>query len=125
MNKTLHLSLGVKSLEESLTFYTQCLGATVAHRDISGYVNLELWGCQLTLKENKTNTNPGEQLPDFHFGFNLSLTEFESLTNLILLKHRERVVKEPAWVDQDSTLKRKKIYLKCPSGYLIELKAYA
>jgi extradiol dioxygenase family protein len=121
MNKAFHLSIGVKSIENSVEFFEGLLGDTVTHRDVSGYVNLELFGSQITLKENKT-INP--ELPDFHFGFNMNLDEFDQLANRVLKSGRVKIYMEPKVVDPGTHLERKKMYLKCPTGYLVELKGY-
>jgi extradiol dioxygenase family protein len=116
-----HLSLGVQSIEESVDFYVRVLGAAVAHRDPSGYVNLELFGAQITLQPGAVAVIP----PDFHFGFNLAMEELERLADTILASGYESIVMQPKVVDAGTPLERKKMYLRCPSGYLIELKGYA
>ena len=116
---TFHLSLGVQSIEESIDFYVRVLNATVAHRDPSGYVNLELLGAQITLQPGAEAVIP----PDFHFGFNLAMNEFERLAEHILASGCD-VAMKPKVVDAGTPLERKKMYLRCPSGYLIELKGY-
>lgn len=114
-----HLSLGVQSLEESIDFYVRVLHATVAHRDPSGYVNLELFGAQLTLQQTAETATPA----DFHFGFNLAMDEFDRLAENILASGYD-VAMQPKVVDSGTQLERKKMYVRCPSGYLIELKGY-
>lgn len=116
-----HLSLGVRSLDASVDFYVRLLNATVAHRDPSGYVNLELFGAQLTLQQAAETAIPA----DFHFGFNLTMDEFERLAEHILGSGYQDVPMTPKVVDAGTPLERKKMYLRCPSGYLIELKGYA
>jgi len=118
---TFHLSIGVKSIEESVDFFVDALEGRVLHRDSSGYVNIDLFGTQITLKPNSHIT---PDLPDFHFGINLELSEFDRLAEKILSKSRDKVVMEPKVVDAGTPLKRRKMYLKCPTGYLIELKGY-
>jgi extradiol dioxygenase family protein len=116
---TFHLSLGVQSLDESVEFYVRVLNATVAHRDPSGYVNLELFGMQLTLQRSASAAPP-----DVHFGFNLAMKEFERIAEQILAAGEAGIVMPPKIVDAGTPLERKKLYLCCPSGYLIELKGY-
>lgn len=121
MNSAFHLSIGVDSIEKSVSFFSSLLEAKVLHRDPSGYVNLDFFGTQITLK-----VNPGikPELPDFHFGVNLSLSEFDRLSKSILEKGKSFVHMQPEVWDADTPLERKKMYLKCPSGYLVELKGY-
>lgn len=116
-----HLSIGVRSIEESVAFFTKILKAKVLHRDPTGYVNIDLFGSQITLKDN-ANINP--ELPDFHFGINLSLKEFDQLSESILATGREFVHMEPEVWESGTQMERKKMYLKCPTGYLVELKGY-
>lgn len=92
MSYPFHLSIGVKSIEDSVQFFEDVLGAKVTHRAESGYVNIELFESQITLKSNPT-INP--ELPDFHFGFNMSLEEFNSLSNSILMNGKEWIAMEP------------------------------
>lgn len=116
-----HLSIGVHSIEESINFFTKLLQAKVLHRDPSGYVNIDLFGTQITLKKNE-NINP--QLPDFHFGVNLPLNEFDKIAVHILEQGQEFVHMKPEVWDVGTPMERKKMYLKCPTGYFVELKGY-
>jgi extradiol dioxygenase family protein len=121
MRKPFHLSIGVKSLEDSATFFSEILGGKVTHRDPSGYINVEVFGSQITLKDNPL-INP--DLPDFHFGFNMSLKEFDALSKRAMSLAPKRIHMQPKVVDAGTDLERKKMYLKCPTGYLVELKGY-
>ena len=116
-----HLSIPVKSIEASVDFFVRVLGAQVSHRDPSGYVNLELFGTQLTLKENPAVVTGW---PDFHFGVNLELSDFERIAAAAQAAAPGSVVSRPTVVDAGTPLERKKLYLRCPAGHLIELKGY-
>lgn len=116
-----HLSIGVRSIEDSIDFFTRVLNAKVLHRDPSGYVNIDLYGSQITLKRN-ADIDP--RLPDLHFGVNLSLTDFDQLSERALQVGREFIHMAPEVWEAGTTMERKKMYLKCPTGYLIELKGY-
>lgn len=113
MTPSFHLSLPVRSIDESVEFYTSVLQATVTHRDPSGYVNLDLYGTQITLQPTPTLPPPP---PNFHFGVNLSIEDFDHLA--------ARLGEEVRVVDQGTPMERKKLYLRCPSGYTIEVKGY-
>lgn len=119
--KPFHLSIGSKSIEDSVHFFTEVLPGLVAHRDESGYVNIELFGAQITLKSNPSIS---PNLPDFHFGFNVSLSEFNDLANKIADRYNSFISMEPKVVDGGTLMERKKMYLKSPTGYLVELKGY-
>ncbi len=121
MEPSFHLSVGAKNIDESIAFFVKLLGAKVLHRDPSGYVNIDLFGSQITLKHNP-DISP--DLPDFHFGVNLDLESFEELAKRALNQGRQFVHMEPEVWDSGTPLERKKMYLKCPTGYLVELKGY-
>jgi extradiol dioxygenase family protein len=121
-----HLSVGVRSLEESVDFFVRIMkGAVskgaVSHRDPSGYVNIDLFGNQITLKQ--AGEGPVNS-PDFHFGLNLPLEQFENIANCLQESGHPSVVMQPKLIDAGTSMERKKMYLKCPTGYLIELKGY-
>jgi len=120
MSSPFHLSIGVKSINDSVTFFTEVLGGTVTH-DEPAYVNLELFGHQITLKPNETIS---PNLPDFHFGFNMSLKEFDRIAETVTSQFADHVHMKPKVVDAGTAMERKKMYLKCPTGYLVELKGY-
>lgn len=121
MRSEFHLSIGVKSIEESVDFFVSILDAKVIHRDPSGYVNIDLFGHQITLKYKPSIT---PNLPDFHFGVNMDLEAFDRIADKVLKTGKEYVAKEPEIWDVGKPIERKKMYLKCPTGYLIELKGY-
>lgn len=121
MSTQIHLSLGVTSLEESVDFYTRVLGCTVTHRDPGGYVNVDLRGAQITLKETAAPIQPPAE---FHFGVNLSLEEFDELAESIVASGYGGVVARPQVIDAGTPMERKKMYVRCPSGYLVEIKGY-
>lgn len=117
-----HLSMDVKSIEESVRFFTDILQAKVLHRDPSGYVNIDFFGSQITLKQNEDILV--SENSHFHFGVNMELKEFNDLSSFILKQGQKFVVVPPEIWDGGTPLERKKMYLKCPTGYLIELKGY-
>lgn len=116
-----HLSIGVKSLEESIDFFTRVLKAEVVHRDSSGYVNIDWFGSQITLAENEDMVFAP---PLFHFGVNLTLHNFDELFQNIVREGNEFIHMEPEVRDASTDMERKKMFLKCPTGYLIEVKGY-
>jgi extradiol dioxygenase family protein len=119
MSDSFHLSIGVKSLRESVEFFTDVLGATLVHEDAGGYVNLELAGAQLTLTEH---VDALPELPAFHFGINVSLDAFGVMAKRVMDCARDRLVLVPTTVDAGTPRERRKMYLRCPAGYLIEIK---
>ncbi len=119
MLKPFHLSIAVNSLEEMSYFFETVLKAKIIHRDPSGYINVDFWGNQITLKA----------VPDFdctmqelHFGVNLNLDEFQTYSAHILNTDYEGIVLKPKIVDEGTKMERRKMFLKCPTGYLFEIK---
>jgi extradiol dioxygenase family protein len=116
-----HLSIGVNSIEESADFFEKVLRAVITHRDPSGYINVDFYGCQITLQKG----GPGKDLGShFHFGANLSLSHFEELSKHILSTAAQYVEMAPETWDAETHLERRKMYVRCSSGYLVELKGY-
>ncbi len=115
-----HLSLGVRAIEAEIHFFVELLGAKVTHEE-SDYSNLDVFGTQLTLKEA-----PGIQtdLREFHFGFNFSLEEFDRISTSIMKFNSTHVAASPTVVDANTVMERKKMYLRTPTGYVVELKGY-
>lgn len=50
MHKTFHLSIGVKSLEESIDFFGNTLKGKVTVREKEGGADVDLFGSQIFLK---------------------------------------------------------------------------
>ena len=50
--------------------------------------------------------------------------EFDRLAESIVALARGNIVMEPKVVDTSTPLECRKMYLRCPTGYLIELKGY-
>ena len=119
MPDSFHLSIGVRSLEESMEFFTGVLGAGIAHTDASGYVNLEFGTAQLTLKLERELP---VELPAFHFGINTDMSSFHSLEERVTRLAGDRIVSGPATVDAGTQRERRKLIVRCPSGYLVEIK---
>jgi extradiol dioxygenase family protein len=111
-----HLSLPVPDVDRSVEFF-ELLGGTVVHRDPSGYVNLDLCGVQVTLGTGRAPTGDG-----LHFGVNVAAAQFDAIAARLLSSELAKVVKEPHVVDAGTPLERRKLYVRCPAGYLIELK---
>ena len=118
MQPPVHLSLAVPDIERSVEFF-QLLGGAVTHRDPSGYVNLAVRGVQLTLASGNAATDA-----ELHFGWNVTLAEFEAIAQRLLSSPHAQVIAPPRVVDAGTPLERTKMYVRCPAGYVIELKGY-
>jgi len=119
MKPSFHLSIAVRSIEESTEFFVRALGASVLHRDPTGYVNVDVHGTELTLKESSDAVPVKE---DFHFGINVDWNDFDELAKVIERECPANVLMTARVVDPGTPLERKKLYLRCPTGYVIELK---
>lgn len=119
MPDSFHLSIGVSSLAESVEFFTEVLGARLAHTDPSGYVNLEFGAAQLTLKQE--DELPVD-LPAFHFGINTDMPSFHRIEERVTQLAGDRIVSSATTMDAGTKLERRKMSVRCPSGYLVEIK---
>lgn len=113
-----HLSLPVRDLEESRKFYVEVLQAKIT-RDEPAYVNFDLDGAQITLHERRNMTAPS---PDMHFGMNLSVERFKELATHIEQVAAHCVKVKPTIVEAGTARERHKMFIRCPSGYSIEVK---
>ena len=102
-------------------FFESVTKAKVTHRDPSGYVNVDFYGSQITLQTGGSGPDMG---PHFHFGANFSLVEFEHLAAHAKSVSPESLVGEVEIWDKGTHMERRKLYLKTPAGYLLELKGY-
>lgn len=116
-----HLSIGVKSIDDSVGFFENVLQSTITHKDPSGYVNVDFYGNQITLKLIP-DINP--EMRELHFGVNLSLEKFNKLSKQIMDTNYKGIMSEPKVVDEGTPLERRKMYVKCPTGYIFEIKGY-
>lgn len=121
MSGSFHLSIGIRFMEESVEFFTEVLGAKLLHTDPSGYVNLEFGSAQLTLKQEKELP---VHLPAFHFGINTDVASFHAIEERIREHASDRIVFGPLTVDAGTQLERRKMGVRCPSGYLVEIKGH-
>ena len=116
--RSFHLSLPVPHVDRSAEFF-EVLGGTVTHRDASGYVNLDVAGVQLTLTPGEVVESAG-----LHFGLNLDRADFDAIAGRLAGSTLAEIVAPPHVVDENTPLERTKMYVRCPAGYLIELKGY-
>ncbi len=121
MQPSFHLSIGLRRIDEAAAFFVDVLGATVTHRDPSGYVNIDLRGTQITLKSS--DAEPARD-PHFHFGLNLAAEEFDRMLERVRARAAGSIVAGPSVADEGTPMERKKVYLACPGGYTVELKGY-
>jgi extradiol dioxygenase family protein len=117
-----HLSIPVSDLTSAKRFYTEVLGAMIG-RENEEWLDILLWGHQITLQHRPEEVLPLSKQGKRHFGVVLPWAEWE--------RHAERIGKLSIGVVEGPVIKlagtddeHGKIYLHDPSGNVIELKAY-
>ncbi len=111
-----------KDLEKTKHFYIDLLGAKLAHESDEHWINIEWFGHQLTFHEKPAMETTG--INDFHWGFNLTLEEFNSLAEKIRTSSELNFEMEPTKKGEGTDIERIKMYFKDPSGHLIEVKHF-
>ena len=121
-NHPFHLSMFAKDLKETKHFYIDLLGAKLAHESHEHWINIEWFGHQLTFHEkpDMQTSRPN----DFHWGFNLSLEDFNALVEKIETSPELNFEMEPTKKGEGTDIERIKMYFKDPSGHLIEIKHF-
>lgn len=119
MKPIFHLSLMVRDLNESRRFYETMLGAK-AGRVTDKWLDLWIFGIQLTIQQTPPNVVVSKPGGKFHIGASLSWDEWLDQRRK-LEDMRVAFLGEPR-CDDDSG--QAKLYFEDPDGYMIELKAY-
>ena len=112
-----HLSFPVSDLQRSLCFYQAALRAHVGRRT-DGWVDVWLYGHQLTLHQRPEQVWPASAQGVRHFGLILSWAEWQRLAADLRAAGIE-FQEPPTPVD---ALKHAKLLLQDPDGHLIEMK---
>jgi uncharacterized protein len=117
-----HLAFPVRSLEASLAFYRSRFDVAVGRRQPL-WVDIVLFGHQLTLHEQPAQVQPREQRGVRHFGAILAHHDWQSLRERLLAcdPGLAAAIRECAAGTPEAHVK---LLLEDPDGYLIELKAY-
>ena len=110
------LTLPVLDLFKSIEFYVEGLGAVVED-STEDEAALDFFGTRLTLKKAEA---PAE-IKHFQFGAALTLFEFETLAKLASEIIPEQIVLHPYVANEGGADECRKLYLRCPDGYLIEM----
>jgi hypothetical protein len=117
-----HLAFAVADLEASKQFYVGLLGAQIG-RENSEWLDILLWGHQITLHLRPHEVLPLEKQGKKHFGVVLPWNEWEQQAET-LKSQNHQFLSEPAIVFAGTIEEQAKFYLKDPSNNLIEIKAY-
>lgn len=117
-----HLAFPVRDLESSQSFYVDLLGASVG-RATDAWLDILLWGAQITLHERPDDVPDSSGHGVRHFGATLDWDEWERVAQL--LTERQTTFVAPPKISLVGTPKEQaKLMIEDPSGNRIELKAY-
>jgi extradiol dioxygenase family protein len=117
-----HLSIPVTDLATAKRFYVEILEAKVG-RENDEWLDILLWGHQITLQRRPSEVRPLGQQGKRHFGVTLPWTEWEHSAARLRALGVE-FVSEPTILLRDSPDEQAKFFLADPSNNLIEVKAY-
>jgi len=117
-----HLSIPVSDLAPAKRFYVEVLGARTG-RENDEWLDILLWGHQITLQRRPEEVVPLERQGKRHFGVILPWVEWEHEVARIRALGVP-FVSEPAVLLSGTSEEQAKFYLQDPSHYVIEVKAY-
>lgn len=117
-----HLAFPVSSLDRAERFYTEVLGARIGRRQET-WMDVLLWGHQLTLHEAPQDLRDDESAGHRHFGVVLGPEEFEEF-QARLRELDDFPFTRPATAHEGTPLEQAKLYIEDPDGYRIEIKSY-
>jgi extradiol dioxygenase family protein len=117
-----HLALPVADLNASKRFYVRILGASIG-RENAEWLDILLWGHQITLHLRPDEVLSRERQGKRHFGIVLPWSEWQSLAERI---RTEGIAfyREPEILLEGTPEEQAKFYLEDPSNNVIEIKAY-
>lgn len=117
-----HLSLPARDLEATRRFYCGLLGG-VPGRVGEGWIDLVVFGHQLTFHQRPEQVVPEEAQGVQHFGAILDWDEWQALGATIEAANQAFAL-PPTIYAAGTDGEHGKLLLRDPSGHLLELKAY-
>ena len=117
-----HLSIPVADLGAAKRFYSEVLGARIG-RERGDWLDVLLWGHQITLQLQPSHVLPPIAQGKRHFGVVLPWPEWEDLANR-LREANTRFLEAPSVTLRGTPQEQAKMYLADPSDNVIEIKAY-
>ncbi len=117
-----HLSIPVADLEAAKRFYIDVLGATVG-RENDAWLDVLLWGHQITLQCKPDEVMPLAQQGKRHFGVVLPWDEWEREAARIRATGTP-FLGEPKVLLNGTPEEQAKVHLADPGNNIIEVKAY-
>ena len=124
-----HLAFPVDDLTAAESFYVNALGCKIGRRS-DLWVDFDLFGHQIvahlveSTAEVQRNAVDGDQVPAFHFGVVLSMSDWDALTDRL----RERGVDfliEPRVRFRGEPGEQATFFIEDPAGNALEFKAFA
>ncbi len=113
-----HLSLSVTDPDVSEAFYCGVLGGRVGRRT-PGWIDVWIFGIQLTLHRLPKAVTPSPYRDAMHFGATVGWDEWPAW--LARIERASAPLPMPPRREEDVA----KLYVSDPDGYVIEIKAYA
>lgn len=117
-----HLSIPTADLAVSAQFYEHVLGASIG-RQTDEWLDVLLWGHQITLQRTPAEVIPLEKQGKRHFGFVLPWREWERIGRRIE-QAGGKFIERPRVFNAGTVDEQAKLYIEDPSHNVIELKAY-
>jgi uncharacterized protein len=117
-----HLAFAVSDLETAKNFYVGLLGAQIG-RENNEWLDILLWGHQITLHRRPLEVASLEEQGKRHFGVVLPWIEWQKMAESLENQGHEFLSK-PTVLLAGSHEEQAKFYLKDPSNNIIEIKAY-
>jgi extradiol dioxygenase family protein len=117
-----HLAFPVGDLSASKQFYVDILGASIG-RENAEWLDILLWGHQITLHLRPDEVLSRERQGKRHFGIVLPWPEWERLAERIRTQSIA-FYREPEVLLEGTPEEQAKFYLEDPSNNVIEIKAY-
>jgi len=130
MSTTFHLAIEVGDVEVARRFYVDVLGCEQADHELPNWLDVNLWGNELTLHSSnpEKESMPGchdvdamGTIPVPHFGVHLEANEFKDLKEKLLQENVEFVDKPYIRFEGD-VLEQETMFIKDPNGNILELK---
>ena len=132
MAKTFHLAIPVEDLDKAIEFYCNvlgCKGGNSEDKPPNSWCDIDFWGNELTLHASSCTQNSETHDVDMgavlvpHFGVHLDAEEFRSLKGKLEQDWKNvKFVDEPYVRFKGDVLEQETMFIKDPSGNIIELK---
>lgn len=122
MRHIFHLSIPVAELGPAKRFYVEVLGAR-AGRENDEWLDVLLWGHQITLQRQPSEVKSLKDQGKRHFGVILPWAEWQKEANR-LATAGVSFLEQPAVLHKGTNEEQAKMYINDPSHNIIEIKAY-